>query len=240
VETARSKEAAEYWKYAEKSRKTDNEALRQAAFLLEMRQEKSGDKYRNDLMALNKELNDRQWNKKPSKDEINYVKRIMVTKDVSTGYVWIMNLADAWSHNDNNALCSAKFPLWSRVFNDGKSSQQAKNAVVKRVLALADKTIIEEKDATCQQSLLDFESKTVTESELAKKYSLRSEWPLSGAWLERQWTWSEELNSKSNREEAVKIWKKIAASGPPDAFETKMAIQRLDPKKTEFESLWKK
>jgi hypothetical protein len=54
------------------------------------------------------------------------------------------------------------------------------------------------------------------------------------------WTWAEEMNSRGQRDKSVAVWKLIAEKGPAEAFETKMSRQRLDPRKTEYESLWKK
>jgi hypothetical protein len=240
VETTRSAEAREYWPEADKAILSDESALRQAAFLLEvMPNEKSG-KYKTAFDTLNSKLGTREWKKKPLSTSMQYMKRIMATTDVAMAYPWIMNLTDAWTDGDNDALCAVKFPLWSRVYNDKRSSKSSRHQVAERVKKLPDKAISGEKDTTCQQSLLDFESRTLVPSELERKYQARDEWPLTGAWLERMWTWAEEMNSRGQRDKSVAVWKLIAEKGPAEAFETKMSRQRLDPRKTEYESLWKK
>jgi hypothetical protein len=51
---------------------------------------------------------------------------------------------------------------------------------------------------------------------------------------------SERLSGADQSKDAMLIWQQIVEQAPKDSFESRMAKARLDPKKTEFESLWKK
>jgi tetratricopeptide (TPR) repeat protein len=239
VSTSRSADAIEYWPQAVKSIQDDSDALRQAAFLFEAVADKKGSKLRADLTGLNKKLMTRKWRGKPSPRSIQNLSRVYVTKDAHLGYVWMMNIADSWSAGDEDALCSVIFPLLSRVTADRHSTAQAKNAVLERLTSRKDDEISAIKDSGCKQSWIDLEARVLGKKVLEKKYAARAAWPLEGAWLERLWTWSEELNTQGRREDAKSIWKRIAEKAPSDSFEAKMAKTRLDPRKTEYESLWR-
>jgi hypothetical protein len=114
-------------------------------------------------------------------------------------------------------------------------------AVYKRMVNLSDEKLqgILSKDKSCFQSWLDLETKILSSADLNKKYDKRVDWKLEGPWLERVWAWSEDLNAKKTRQEAMAIWQRISEKAPQDSFEWRMAKTRLDPNKTEFESLWK-
>jgi tetratricopeptide (TPR) repeat protein len=239
VSTSRSAEATEFWPSASRSLDSDVDALRQAAFLFEAATDKRGGKLRPELLAINKKISGRKWRTKPSQESMQYVARIYAAKDVSLAYPWLMDLAVDWSAGDENAQCSVIFPLLSRIMADKKSSAQARAAVRKRINELGDDVILAIKEKDCQQSWIDLEARVLEKKDLEGRYAKRLDWPLSGAWLERQWTWSEELNANGRRDDALSVWKRIAEKAPPDSFESKMAKTRLDPRKTEYESLWR-
>ncbi len=239
VSTSRSPEAIDFWPQASKNMKSDTDVLRQAAFLFEIAADKKGAKLRSDLKALNQVLNERKWQDQPPQEAVQYLARVYVTKEAHQGYVWMMNIAETWSTREENALCSVIFPLLSRVANDRNATTRAKNNARDRIKARSDADIAAIKDPSCKQSWIDLEARVLTQRDLEQKYASRLTWPLEGAWLERQWTWSEELNSLGRREEAKVVWKRIAEKAPAESFEAKMAKTRLDPRKTEYESLWR-
>jgi tetratricopeptide (TPR) repeat protein len=239
VSTSRSVEAIEFWPQASKVINDDSDALRQAAFLFEATANKKGLRLRPDLTALNKKLMSRKWLEKPSTAAMQYLARVYVTKDAHLGYVWMMNIADTWSTKDEEGLCSVIFPLLSRVTADRHASAQAKNSVRDRIRSRKDDEILALKDSGCKQSWIDLEARVLAKPDLERKYAARASWPLEGPWLERQWTWSEELNARGRLDEAKSIWQRIAEKAPAASFEAKMAKTRLDPRKTEYESLWR-
>jgi tetratricopeptide (TPR) repeat protein len=242
VETGRSSKALEFWPKARgQKRATDLEHLRQAAFLFEVVSTKAGGKSGNDLASVNKTLMDIEWDEKPSQIEMDYLSRILVSRDVAIGYPWILNLQDAWTASDEGASCSVLFPFLSRINSDPKSPAKARSEVVRRTNEFGESKIadVKSKDPTCFQSWLDFESKVVGEKALESIYDKRADWVVEGPWLDRLWTWSESLYARGRRPDAVKIWQKIVDKAPKDSFEFRMAKSRLDPLKTEYEALWK-
>ena len=56
--------------------------------------------------------------------------------------------------------------------------------------------------------------------------------------LQLYWSISESASSLGYGKTAKALWRVIRDKGPKDAPEVKFAISRLDPKRTEFESLW--
>jgi tetratricopeptide (TPR) repeat protein len=242
VETGRSALAAEFWPQVRgQSPPNDYSQLRQAAFLFEMSSTKSRVKFNKDLVATNKKLGEWEWDPEPSTEEIDFLSRVLVSKDVALAYPWILNVQDAWTAGDELASCNVLFPFLSRINSDTKSPAKARAEVVKRTLEFGEAKITElkAKDATCFQSWLDLESKVLGVPAIDKIYKKRVDWALEGPWLERAWTWSEALYARGHRPEAVKVWQQIADNGPKDSFETRMAKSRLDPLKTEYEQLWK-
>jgi hypothetical protein len=161
---------------------------------------------------------------------------------VASAYPWIINIQESWFQLDEKTACESLFPLLSRVSEDKKSGQNSKKMVYLKVKSISEEVIdkIRSSDPSCLQSWIDFESKVLTLADLQKKYSLRSSWPLDGAWLESVWAMSERLGASDKDKDATAIWQRIAEQAPKDSFESRMAKTRLDPRKTEFESLWKK
>ena len=241
VATSRSREAMEFWAKSRAKPKTDTEALRQAAFLYEASSIKEGLGLSKDRDVLQRGLLQRSWGTKPGKEDFGYLGRVLATKDVAKAYPWILKVLDAWTAGDDGSACSVLFPFLARIHSDKKSSSVARQEVYRRVKGIESAKIamFKDKDNSCFQSWIDFESKVLSPADLETKYSQRSEWALEGPWLERMWSWSEELSSRGRRDDAVKLWQKIAEKGTKDSFEARMAKTRLDPRKTEFESLWK-
>lgn len=242
VATSRSSQALEFWRGGEKPMASDTEALRRAAFIYETLSLKGSNlKLANDRRNLEKELMKRRWAAEPSKEDVGYLSRVLASPEVTNAYPWILKLQDAWTEDDDDAPCSVLFPLISRILADKKSSPSLRKNVVDRVKQFTAENLedLRESDATCFQSWLDLESKVLTTPDLEALYSKRASWPLAGPWLERTWTWSEELNSRGKKTEAAKLWQEIAAKAPPESFESRMAKTRLDPSRTEFESLWR-
>jgi tetratricopeptide (TPR) repeat protein len=242
VATGRSLAAVPFWAAKSKKIDSDLEALRQAAFLFEASSVKKVKSLDQERIKLNATLEKRVWSKKPKSEEAAYLKRILTTKDVASAYPWIINIQESWFQLDEKTACESLFPLLSRVSEDKKSGQNSKKMVYLKVKSISEEVIdkIRSSDPSCLQSWIDFESKVLTLADLQKKYSLRSSWPLDGAWLESVWAMSERLGASDKDKDATAIWQRIAEQAPKDSFESRMAKTRLDPRKTEFESLWKK
>jgi hypothetical protein len=241
VATGKSANALQFWPAKSRDIKSDVEALRQAAFLFEATATKATPSLIKERDKLNQTLNTRAWSKKPSAEQVGYVKRVLATSGVASAYPWLLNIQDAWYKADEQSTCETLFPLISRVFEDKQSNTMARRLARSRVRGLPEALLenIRKADASCFQSWLDLEAKVLDVPDLQKKYDLRAAWPLEGPWLETVWTLSEQLNNKGKTKDATTIWQKIAAKAPKDSFESRMAKTRLDPTKTEFESLWK-
>jgi len=242
VATGRSNEALPFWTAKSKKIDSDLEALRQAAFLFETSSVKKSRPLDQERSKLNGALEKRIWSKKPKSEEAGYLKRVLTTRNVASAYPWILNLQEAWFKLDEKNACESLFPLLSRVSDDKKSGAAAKKMVYLKVKNIAEDLVgkIRTADGACLQSWIDFESKALTLSDLQRKYAQRTSWPLDGAWLESVWTMSERLSGADQSKDAMLIWQRIVEQAPKDSFESRMAKARLDPKKTEFESLWKK
>lgn len=242
VATGRSADAVPFWGVKPRKIDSDLEALRQAAFLYEASSGKKSRNFGKERVQLNAELEKRAWSKNPKPEEVGYLKRVLVTKDVASAYGWILNIQEAWFQLDEKSACEALFPLLSRISEDKKATESTKKIVYGKVRNLSDDLIgkIRESDPSCLQSWIDFESKVLSLTDLQKKYNERVKWPLDGAWLESVWTLSERLSANEKVEDAKVMWKRISEQAPKDSFESRMAKVRLDPRKTEFESLWKK
>lgn len=241
VATGRSANALQFWPAKPREIKSDVEALRQAAFLFEATSTKSTPLLIKEREKLNQALNNRTWSKKPNAEQVGYVKRVLGTSGVASAYPWLLSIQDAWYKSDEQSTCETLFPLISRVFADKQSSQMARRLARSRVKSLPDSLLenVRKADASCFQSWLDLEAKVLETPDLQKKYEERVAWPLEGPWLETAWALSEQLNQKGKIKDATTIWQKIAEKAPKDSFEARMAKTRLDPTKTEFESLWK-
>ena len=241
VATGRSSSALQFWPAKSRAVTTDIEALRQAAFLFEATSQKQVGEMLKERDKLNSLLIKRKWSNKPSEEEASYLKRVLATRQVAVAYPWIMNLQQAWYTSDEKSTCESLFPLLSRVIEDKKSGVLAKNMAYGRIKNISEEVInkIRGSDPSCFQSWVDLEGKVLELKDMQKKYTLRGDWPLEGAWLDRAWALSEQLNQVKQRQQAVPIWQKIAEKAPKDSFESRMARTRLDPNKTEFESLWK-
>jgi hypothetical protein len=242
VATGRSNEAVPFWAAKPKKIDSDLEALRQAAFLFEASSVKKSKSLDQERSKLNGVLEKRSWSRKPNSEEAGYLKRVLTTRDVASAYPWVLNIQEAWFKLDEKNACESLFPLLSRVSGDKKSGVAAKKMVYMKVRNIAEDVVgkIRTADTSCLQSWIDFESKILTLGDLQKKYAQRTNWPLDGAWLESVWTMSERLSGADQSKDAKLIWQRIVEQAPKDSFESKMAKARLDPKKTEFESLWKK
>lgn len=241
VAIGRSANALQFWPAKPRDIKSDVDALRQAAFLFEATSAKATPSLIKEREKLNQALNNRAWSKKPSVEQVGYVKRVLATSGVASAYPWLMNIQDAWYKADEQTTCDTLFPLISRVFEDRQSSQIARRQARSRVKGLPEGLLenIRKADTSCFQSWLDLEAKVLDILDLQKKYDVRTAWPLEGPWLEAVWTLSEQLSNKGKVKDATAIWQKIAEKAPKDSFESRMAKTRLDPTKTEFESLWK-
>jgi tetratricopeptide (TPR) repeat protein len=241
VSTSRSKEAMEFWGKARVKPKTDTDALRQAVFLYEVTPIKGGAGLVKDRDGLQADLLKRAWGNKPGKEDFGYLGRVLATNDVAKAYPWILKVQDAWTAGDDTSACSVLFPFLSRIQSDKKATVAARQDVYRRVKEFESAKIaaLKDKDKTCFQSWIDFESKVLSREDLRKKYSQREDWALEGPWLERMWSWSEDLSSRGLRDEATRLWKTISEKGTKDSFEARMAKTRLDPRRTEYESLWK-
>jgi thioredoxin-like negative regulator of GroEL len=242
VATGRTTKAIPFWGVKPRKIDSDVEALRQAAFLFEASSSKNTKSFARERNKLNSQLEKRKWSKKSKAEEVNYLKRVLATKVAAYAYSWTLNIQDSWFELNEKTVCESLFPLLSRVSEDKKSSPQAREKVRLKVMNMPEDIMekIKTSDASCFQSWLDFESKVLASSELQKKYSQRENWELAGPWLESVWALSESLNDIDKTADAMVLWRQIAEKAPADSFESKMARARLDPKKTEFESLWKK
>lgn len=241
VATSRSEKAMEFWPKTPKPPATDLDALRRAAFLYEGSALKDGRKLSAAKRSFDKELADRSWESKPTKEQADYLGRVLASRNVATAYPWILKIQDAWTKGDDQSGCSVLFPLLSRIHDDKQSSPQSRAEVKRRTkeYGASELAKLREKDPSCFQSWLDLEAKVLSPKELEKLYEPRGDWPLAGAWLERAWGFSEELNALGKRDAALKMWKVIAEKAPADSFEARMAKTRLDPTRTEYESLWR-
>ena len=241
VSTSRSQEALEFWNKNQKPLSSDTDALRRAAFLYEASPSKNKSPIASARKALEKELSARQWGSKPSKEDVDYLARVLASRDVVTAYPWILKVQDIWTKSDKDAPCTVLFPLLSRIDSDKRASSQLRADVKRRTREFGDTNLagMKDKDPSCFQSWIDLEAKVLSPSDLGPIYQKRQDWPLDGAWLERSWTYAEELNARGKRAEASKIWKEIAEKAPKDSFEARMAKTRLDPTRTEYESLWR-
>jgi tetratricopeptide (TPR) repeat protein len=243
VATSRSKEAEEFWRPKLEQGNTDLDVLRRAAFLYEAGNDRSKNK---DVLSterrnLDQRLLTRAWGEKPSKEEVDYVGRVLASSRASSAYPWVLKLQDQWTKNDPESGCSVLFPLLSRIQSDKKARVLLKNELVRRTKEFGDSKLAElrEKDPACFQSWVDLEARILPPSKIDETYSARKDWPLTGAWLERSWAWSEDLNLRGKVKDAREIWQRIAESAPKESFEYKMAKTRLDPSRTEYESLWR-
>ena len=243
VATSRTKEALEFWRPKIAKSKTDLEVLRKAAFLYEAssKDEKNANMLNKDRSHLDKELLARTWGDKPSKEDVDYLGRVLASPKAASAYPWVLKVQDQWTKGDSDSGCTVLFPLLSRIQSDKKSRLALKSETIRRTKDYGDNHLLElrEKDPACFQSWIDLEARVLPIAVLEKSYESRKDWPLSGPWLERSWTWSEELNIRGKAKQAREIWQKIADSAPKESFEFKMAKTRLDPTKTEYESLWR-
>ncbi len=242
VSTSRSDAAAEFWRSSAPAPKSDLEVLRAAAFFYEAGAAKGKDQFRKQRANLDKVLLGRKWGEKPSSaEDVGYLSRVLSSPRVATAYPWILRLQDQWGKNDPENGCAVLFPLLSRIQSDAKARKILSSDMQRRVTSFGEKSLSElkEKDPTCFQSWLDLEARVLSPLDLVKLYTARKDWPMTGPWLERSWAWSEDLNSRGRSKDAREIWQKILDSAPKESFEYKMAKTRLDPARTEYESLWR-
>ncbi len=244
VNTSQVDKAKEFWKqhqlHTAKSAKSDDELLRELLFLSEVKHSRSEISYNKDLAALITKAENQEWNKTPSTKSKGYVERILNSPKSSLNLAWILNASKAWGDISAESLCSVTLPLMLRMANDSKSRKfrQLTSREVRSTLP-SQWNELSGHNASCAQSWLDLEARTISLKELSARYGARSEWKLEGPWLERLWTHSEELESAKDLNAARAIWQRIATDAPTETFEARMAKTRLDPSQTEIETLWK-
>ncbi len=210
-------------------------------FLIEAkRSTKSDQSLDKDLATAETEAMTRKWQSTLSKEGKEFISRILSSSKAKQEFLWILRAAEKWAEKDEDRLCSVTYPLVAKIADARKDPAAVKVVHDRVALAMNEKwpDLLEE-DAACAQSWLDLETHVLDTEALQKKYTERTDWKLTGPWLERIWQHSEQLEKMGHHDDARKLWTRIAAEGTPDSFEVKMAKTRLDPTKTEFETLWK-
>lgn len=241
VDTSRSDKAKEFWKDYKPSPKEDDDVLRSMVFLIEAKRTKSKNDAALDkeLKKLSADLMTRKWEPALSKNGKEYLSRILNSARASDQLLWILRAVDEWSKKDEDRICTVIYPLVTKIAESRKDATARKEVKGRIQTAMKEWPDLADDDAACAQSWLDLEARTFAAADLQKAYDERNDWKLEGPWLERMWQYSESLEKSGDHTQALKLWQRIAKEGTPDSFEVKMAKTRLDPNKTEFESLWK-
>lgn len=241
VDTSRADKAKEFWNSYKKSQKSDDEFLRGITFLVEAtRTGKSDQAFDKDLVAAENAAMTRDWQPTLSKAGKEYLSRILNSPKAKNEFLWLLRAVEKWAEKDDDRVCTVTYPLVAKIFEARKDAAAIKVVNDRIALAMDEKwPELLGKDPSCGQSWLDLETHALPIDALQKLYAKRDEWKLTGPWLERVWQHSEQLEKLGRHDEALKLWTRIAAEGTPEAFEVKMAKTRLDPTRTEFESIWK-
>lgn len=243
VDTSRSDKAKEFWVNYKPIQKTDDDVLRGMTFLTEASRKpksKESSELDKDLHRATAELMKRDWQKTLSKSGKEYLSRILNSPKATDQLLWVLRAVELWTEKEKDRLCAVTFPLVTRIYETRKDTP-----AIKEVKKHLDSVMTNDwpdllaADSSCAQSWLDLEARVLSPAELNKNYSKRAEWKLTGAWLERMWQYSESIEKAGKHEDARALWQRIVKEGPADSFEVKMAKTRLDPNRTEFESLWK-
>jgi tetratricopeptide (TPR) repeat protein len=240
VSTSRSDSAREFWRPSLMKPVSDQDWLRIAAFLYEASVDKPFQSLVQDRLRYDSLLLKRTWGASPTERDVSYLGRVLVSNRVSSAYPWVLKIQDRWTKDDPVEGCSVLFPLLSRIQSDEKSAKVLAQDLAQRVGKFGKTHLekLQDSDPSCFQSWLDLEARVLGPDRLAEQYKDRQGWKLAGPWLERTWIWSEDLYARGKKIEAREIWKRIVDTAPKDSFENKMAATRLDPNKTEYESLW--
>lgn len=253
MDTFRPEAAAEFWAAYQKVPDTDSKHIRNALFYAEMADKASPkNKAATKWVKLNRDFAARlskrswqEWKLAPTENMERYLHRLLATKTGGIHSPWVYNVAYFWSQADEKYLCSVSYPVLSR-WQEAKGSSPAMQKQLKEKLASVVKDHFPKllaANESCASSILDLESKVFEKdvTTLAGFYLQRKEWlgaGPQGALLQLFWHVAETASATGHRETSRELYKIIQEKAPPESPESKFAKSRLDPKKTEFESMW--
>jgi hypothetical protein len=150
---------------------------------------------------------------------------------------WIFLILEQWNQKETNT-CTWQLHVLSRAAFQSASVAFAKEKVTKRLSM--DFPSLLEKDPACAASYLELEQKTeqTQPAVYAKKWQSRLNWPASREVAYYLWQASEMSFTAGDVDEAQRIWSLLISKTYKAYPEAAYASIRLDPKRTELESLW--
>jgi len=205
----------------------------------------SGKKSSKDRKILEKYLNEAKKTKwdDQSRGVVNiYLTRIRSVDQDFSSADWIVHwLMD--QKMELPKLCNQMIPLMSSAVLPAGNSVNQKNwlEMISKILD-ESKLELEKSDPSCLVSLFDLEntllSRAKNQNEFAKRWLKRTDLTVNQRTAPFFWQASESLDQIGLTKEATSLWNYLAKS-PADLEEVKWAKERLDPRKTQYEELWK-
>lgn len=254
MDTFKPEAAKEFWPAYHDLPATDLKLIRETAFFAEIADgsktpKKDIKKWNAKSIEMAKKLSKHAWTIAMDPLPDRYIARIMSTSATKYHLGWIYKLAYMWGGKNSDSVCSFVYPILSRWFQSGDVTSFSTTLGSNRKVGLDVhvKRLIDEqfpgllsKNESCAGSILDLEAKILDQkyAEIGKRYLARKEWPMQGAFLEHYWTIAEISESRGDKVLARSLWQVISDKAPKESAEFNFARNRLDPKKTEFESLW--
>ncbi len=243
--TLHSEKAAEFWEAHHKTPDSDLKLLREAVVSAEnldreasaaSQKGKRASVWQNRLGALASKVKERKWTVTPDGRAVDYWVRLGNSKSAQGLFLGpLVDLARSWSATDLGNMCLYEFPLVARTMSG--LPQERVRALAREMI---DRTLpaLLQKDESCASSLLEMEARLWDPASLAAMWRARLQWPMTQPVLAQIWSVAEALGQAGDRKGAEEFWKVLSEKAPKGSVESGLAKARLDPTRTEFESLW--
>lgn len=248
VDIYKSESAKEFWHGYRVKGKTPLELMRAIVFTAEMhnqsidKKDKSKDKWAKESRQLAKAITTQATQIPDSPLARTYLNRVLYSQISSAHLPWIYDMIHNWTNANPAVACELEFPLMAKIIATGPGKEGYRDLLA-QVLAAVDGNMpgLAERDYECANGLLELENSVLeNKSKLyAKRWLARIAWPLVPQIVHHLWLASELIYEKGEMATAKEIWRHLAQKAPPQLPETRYAQIRLDPKKTEFEGLFR-
>jgi hypothetical protein len=172
----------------------------------------------------------------------NLVSRIINSDSAKWQLNWVYQLVSYWTKSDPRLGCELKYPIISKMVY-ASPTRAEKKLVIPVVLQAVDDYLpgLLETDYDCGASLLELESEVLRGNidSFTKRWIVRTKWPMVQQVVKHLWLASETMYENGRENSAREIWRHLTDKASQEFPEVKFSQIRLDPKRTEFEGLWK-
>jgi hypothetical protein len=188
------------------------------------------------LKPLLASLHKRKWTFGASDRPQDYIHRILLKPVARTDLEWMSPLVRTLSQADKSLLCTLQLPVLQRQREMGMSTSMRQD------LAHVVKTHFPNLlgiDHLCAMGFLDIEHESTDLKTLADLYlTARQSWPIAENLVNLVWVLAEDVQAVGDHSLARKLYQLVRQKAPPGSLTARLATERLDRTRTEFDKLW--